>query len=136
MKISAIEAPSHIEIKPILDGIYEYGLAQICGVEPSQWAAVAKEKGAFIGGATGRVHLQQFYLENLWVKEAFRSQGLGTKLHGEILNIAYEHRCSRVLLNTLNERAVSFYLRLSYKELAVIKDYVPGYDLHYLGLSL
>jgi ribosomal protein S18 acetylase RimI-like enzyme len=136
MEITRIENPPAHASKPIEDGVMAYGLSQVDGVEPRKWAFHATEGGTLIGGATGRIHFSQFYLDNLWVSAAHRSTGIGTRLHEAVVQYATEHDCKRILLNTLNRRAVDFYRRLGYRSLAVIEGYVDGFDLHYMALEL
>ena len=57
------------------------------------------------------------YLEDLFVKPEFRSQGIGLKLLQAIAKIAVERDCGRFEWSVLdwNERALSFYRRLGAK---------------------
>ena len=136
MEVSTIEEPSPEESKPIEVGIMEYGLSQVNGIAPKKWAFHAMENGEIIGGATGRVHFSQFYLDNIWVKEEFRSKGIGTRLHEAIIACAKQSACKRIQLNTLNEKAVEFYVGLSYETLAVIEGYVDGFNLYYMARKI
>jgi GNAT superfamily N-acetyltransferase len=120
MKISIIENPKDEETSSIEKGVFDYGLAQVEGIVPTKWAFHAVEDGELLGGATGRLHLTQFYLDLVWVKEEFRSKGIGTGILNFILKFAQENRCRRILLNTLNVNAVRLYKRLGYKTLTVI----------------
>lgn len=57
------------------------------------------------------------YLEDLYVKPAFRSKGIGLKLLQAIAKIAVEKDCGRFEWSVLdwNERALAFYRRLGAK---------------------
>lgn len=136
MKISTIEDPNSEESKPIEDGITEYGLSQVNGIAPKKWAFHAVEAGEIVGGAIGRVHFSQFYLDNIWVKEEFRSEGLGTKIHESVVACAKQCACQRIQLNTLNEKAIGFYTRLNYEILATIEGYVDGFNLYYMAKKI
>ena len=54
------------------------------------------------------------HLEDIFVREAYRSQGVGKMLFQELASIAQTHGCKRLELNVLNwnEDAIGFYSRL------------------------
>ena len=136
MEVLTIEEPSTEESKPIEDGIMEYGLLQVNGIAPKKWAFHAIEAGEIVGGATGRVHFSQFYLDNIWVKEEYRSKGIGTKIHEAVVTCAKQCACHRIQLSTLNEKAVRFYTRLNYETLAMIEGYVDGFNLYFMARKI
>ena len=92
-----------------------------------------KKSNELIGGATGRDHFSHFYLDNIWVKEEHRSKGIGKSIHEEIVACVKKCGCKRILLSTLNKKAVRFYLKLGYKQLSVIEEYAVGFSLYYLA---
>lgn len=57
------------------------------------------------------------YLEDLYVKQEFRGQGVGQKMLAYIAQIAKERKCGRLEWSVLdwNEPAISFYKRLGAK---------------------
>ena len=121
MEIAIIENPKKEQCEPIIQGVLEYGLSQIGGQKPKDTAFHVTNDTQLIGGATARKHFSQFYLDNLWIDREHRSLGIGKKLHQEILQYALKLESKRILLNTLNSRAVSFYKSLGYEEIAVIE---------------
>ncbi len=136
MEMTIIENPSKSEIEPIVKGVMEYGLSQVSGIMPRKWAFHVRDGNDLIGGATGRDHLSQFYLDNIWVKEQLRSKGIGTKIHDEVITCAKNCGCRRVQLNTLNSKAVAFYRKLGYEILAEIEGYVDSFSLYYMAKNL
>jgi len=136
VKLTIIEQPTTDDTSPIINGVLEYGLDQIGGVLPKNFAIHGKIGNELVGGATGRQHFTQFYLDNLWVHQNFRSKGYGTIMHDSVLELAANLSCSRIQLNTLNIRAVAFYKNLGYETLAIIGEYVDGFDLYYLSISI
>ena len=52
-----------------------------------------------------------FYLEDLFVLDAFRRKGVGKRLFGELLEIARKERCGRFEWSVLdwNQSAIDFY---------------------------
>ena len=136
MKIATLENPSDSDVEPIINGVMEYGLSQVSGVMPRIWAFHAMDCSELVGGATGRDHFSQFYLDNIWVKEEYRIKGIGKNIHEEEIACARKCGCRRVQLNTLNSKAVKFYLRLGYEILAEIEGYVDGFNLYYMAKTI
>ena len=135
MEVLIIESPEPEDLDPIEQAVKQYGLLEVNGVLPEQKAFHLKIDGELVGGATGRVHLSKFYLDNLWVKEGHRSKGYGTIIHDSVVGFAQNNSCKMIHLSTLNNRAVEFYLRLNYETLAVIENYVVGFDQHHMAIT-
>lgn len=136
MEIIKISNPTSDDVKSVVDGVAEYGLSQVDGIMPEQWVIHAVENGEIIGGATGRIHFRQSYLDNLWVTCELRNKGLGSKIHEEVVEISTRSSCSRIQLNTLNMQAVKLYKRLGYEILAEIEGYVDGFCLYYMAKKI
>jgi GNAT superfamily N-acetyltransferase len=132
MEMLTIENPDEKDTKPIEEGVMQYGLLQVDGEKPRKWAFHMKDNGKIIGGATGRDLFSQFYLDNIWVKEEYRSMGIGEEIHKEVVACAIKCDCNKILLSTLNRRASKFYKKLGYETLAVIEEYVIGFNLIYM----
>ncbi|MEJ2620013.1 MAG: GNAT family N-acetyltransferase [Candidatus Thiodiazotropha sp.] len=136
MEVLTIENPDENDTKPIEEGVMQYGLLQVGGEIPRRWAFHMKDENAIIGGATGKDHFSQFYLDNIWVKEEYRSKGIGERIHKDVVACAERCGCNRILLSTLNKRASQFYRKLGYEELAVIDEYVIGFSLLYMAKNI
>jgi ribosomal protein S18 acetylase RimI-like enzyme len=136
METITIENPDENDTKPIEDGVSQYGLMQVDGKTPRKWAFHIRDSNELIGGATGRDHFSQFYLDNIWVKDEHRSKGIGKILHDEVIACAKNCSCKRILLSTLNNKAVTFYRKLGYKQLTVIEEYVDGFNLYYMARDI
>jgi diamine N-acetyltransferase len=67
------------------------------------------------------------YLDDLYVREAFRKQGIGKKLLHAVIELAKAERCRKVRwqVSKWNENAIGFYKRLG----AVIDDVEVNCDL-------
>ena len=133
MELITIEDPNENEIEPIVNGVIEYGLSQVGGIKPGKWAFHAKDSNMIIGGAIGRNHFSQFYLDHIWVEEANRSKGIGRQIHSEVIACAESCGCKRIQLNSLNKAAVTFYRGMGYETLATIEEYVDGFTLYYMA---
>ena len=124
--------PDEKDLELIEQGVLDYGISEVGGKLPRKWAFHITDNGELLGGATGRDHLSQFYLDNIWVVEERRLKGLGGRIHEEVVACAEKCGCRRILLSTLNKRAVKFYRKLGYEKIAEIDDYVSGFDLFFM----
>ncbi len=136
IKLIKIDNPSAEDSRPITDAISQYGLSEVGGIEPVNKTIHLKLGTQIIGGATGKIHFGKFYLDQIWVNEKYRNQGYGTKIHALALEIARENGCKSICLQTLNEKAVKLYLRLGYKTVAQVEDYVKGFNLYHMLMPL
>lgn len=125
--------PSNEQLAGIADGLYRFGVAQLGGAVPDRIALLCEDEAAeMIGGLAGHSLLGRFYLMQLWVAEEHRSQGIGSELVGRMEEVARERNCGDIVVDTLNADAVTFYQRLGYASYMTNRDYIRGFDWHFL----
>lgn len=71
--------------------------------------------GQVVGGAVGRRWGALCELQQLWVHEAHRGAGLGSRLLRGFEAQARGHGCTQVYLETFSFQAPGFYARLGYR---------------------
>lgn len=71
--------------------------------------------GQLLGGAIGRWWGSNCELQQLWVAEAHRGQGLGAALITEFEISARRHGCTSCYLETFSFQALQLYERLGYR---------------------
>ncbi|KIM02837.1 MAG: hypothetical protein KN64_13900 [Sulfurovum sp. AS07-7] len=130
-----IENATKEDVQTVINGVNEYGLAEAKGEEPINKSVVCKLDNEVIGGGVGHIHSNMFYLNYLWVKEDYRNKNYGKNLHSKIETIARENGCRGIMVNTLNEKAMKFYIELGYKTIASIPYYLGDFNLYYLRLA-
>ena len=132
-----IDNPSDEQLSTIINGLNAYGLEQVGGEEPQRVALLCENVDRdVLGGAIGHTLRGRFYLTQLWVAEGYRSQGIGSELMAQVEVVARSRRCEDVLVDTLNEKAVSFYQGLGYQLYLTNPGYIRGFDWHFLVKSL
>lgn len=91
-------------------------------------AFVAREGGEIVGGVTGEAHVAfgWTHIHRLWVAEAHRGRGLGTRLMRAIEAEALRRGCRHARLETLTVQAPAFYARLGYVEYGRLEDSIPA----------
>lgn len=82
--------------------------------------------GALLGGALGRSWGLCCELQQLWVREDRRGQGLGATLMRAFEAQAAARGCELIYLETFSFQAPGFYRRLGYEEAACLEGFAPG----------
>lgn len=75
-----------------------------------------EENGKIIAGITGKNKMDTLEVEYLCVDEAYRGQGLGSKLLRHVENLAMQDGIKHVLLFTYSFQAPGFYKAMGYKQ--------------------
>jgi len=129
--------PSTEQLSEITNGLKSFGLEQTGGEAPARVAVVYKQRaGDVIGGAVGHSIRRRFFLTQLWVAEEYRSRGIGAELVDHMERVATERGCHDLAVDTLNEKAISFYERLGYRVYLINPNYIQGFDWYFLSKPL
>lgn len=109
------------------DGIGRYNdaAAPLDGVAPLGCFARTAD-GRIAGGAVGRRWGACAELQQLWVDDALRGSGIGSRLMDRFEADAASAGCMRVYLETFSFQAPAFYRRRGYCTLASIEGFPGG----------
>jgi GNAT superfamily N-acetyltransferase len=88
--------------------------------------------GLVHGGALGRTWGQCCELQQLWVDEASRHQGLGTQLMAAFETAAVARGCTTFYLDTFSFQALDFYRALGYEVALTLAGYTGGVEKYTL----
>lgn len=129
--LTAHEAIPREDALVVDEGLGEYNdrAAPLHRVRPLACFARAGD-GRVIGGAIGRTWGYHAELQQLWVEEAHRGQGIATRLLERFHAEAGTRGCTFFYLETWTFQAVGFYRGLGYETAFVLEDVGPGYDKH------
>ena len=117
----------------VLEGLIQYNERFLGPRQHAPLVVVARdEAGALVGGASGGLYYDRLAVDILWVQEAHRGQGLGTRLLSAIEEEARRRGAVRVFLDTFTFQAAPFYEKQGYIEVARIPRYFGEYDRIYL----
>jgi GNAT superfamily N-acetyltransferase len=95
--------------------------------EPLEVWAFDETSGELAGGLTGFTWARWLHVDLLWISDAHRSTGLGTRLLTEAERSAREERgCGWARLETWDFQAPGFYGRRGYEVVGRMEDYPPG----------
>jgi len=78
------------------------------------------------GGVVGRTWGECAEVQQLWVQDAARKQGLGTALMRRFEAEALSRGCKRIYLDTWSFQARDFYVALGYEIRLKIEGFGPG----------
>ena len=108
-------------------GISEYNeaVAPMHEVQPVSCFA-RSESGSVVGGAVGRRWDKICELQQLWVSDSYRRQGIGSQLLQAFEQHAKNHGCTLLHLETFSFQAPSFYQSRGYQIELERKGYPDG----------
>ncbi|MBI9045190.1 MAG: GNAT family N-acetyltransferase [Anaerolineaceae bacterium] len=90
------------------------------------------EKGEMIGGLAGSTYWDWLDVDDFFIPETLRGQGIGADLLKNAEGIAIERGCKRSYLSTFGFQARSFYEKQGYYVVGTLKDYPPGSAMYWM----
>lgn len=98
---------------------------------------ITDEEGNIIAGCTAvRTVWGTAEVSILWVDEAYRHQGLGSRLLAEVEQEVKCHGCTIILLDTFDWQAKGFYEKNGYTVFAALENCPQGHFRYYMNKVL
>ena len=94
------------------------------------------ERGDVLGGVLGQLWGGWLQVTHLWVTEAARGAGYGTRLIGDAEAYARSRGAVGATLETHSFQARPFYERLGYEVFSTLDGYPQGHVKFYMGKAL
>ncbi|MXO60694.1 GNAT family N-acetyltransferase [Altererythrobacter salegens] len=94
---------------------------------------VKGEDGTIRGGLWGIIAFDWMFVEYLVVPEEARGQGLGSELMGQAEEIAREHGCLGMFLDTFDFQAPEFYRKMGFEVYGRLEDHPAGQARNYMS---
>ena len=129
IEFTFFKEPNADQIKPIVEGVVEYGEGLVGTNKPEKYAIQLSLESELIGGVVGYRQYKRFYLTHIWVSASYRNRGYGSRLLIETEKTLRNSDCTSIMLETLNERAVKLYKQHDYSIVGFIQEYVQGFNL-------
>jgi GNAT superfamily N-acetyltransferase len=125
------------DVAAVLRGLREFNEFRLgpAGEQPVR-IVVRDAAGNVVGGVLGHTKWQWLYVATLWVADAVRGQGWGSKLMDAAEELARSRGCAHVSLDTFEYQARPFYEKRGYTLFGTLEGYPPGYRQFYLTKSL
>ena len=116
-------------------GLFAFNVALLGPADMRPLAITIKSHrdGTLIGGLYGRTAFRRLFVELLFVPEALRGQGVGTKILQQAEAEAKKRNCLGAWLETLSAEAKRLYERNGYRVFGEIPDYPPGNTRYFLS---
>ena len=135
--LSVEDTPSPDDLRVIQDGLTRHALPMTRVPGFQRVAVLARdERATLVGGAVGAVNWTWLHVALLWVSEAHRHTGLGTRLMDELEDIGVRRGCRHAHLDTFSYQAQPFYERRGYRVFATLADYPPGHQRIFMEKTL
>jgi GNAT superfamily N-acetyltransferase len=128
--------PSDELVDEIKAGIVAYNDPIVGPSGYQKFAVTVKQDDKLIAGAWAEIYFGWLFISHLFVDEAFRGNGLGSRLLEQTEDYARSQGCKSVWLETFSFQAKPFYEKHGYKQFGEQDDYPPGYKHHFLNKSL
>jgi len=136
-EIRFVEESSRGDLQMLDDEIYRFNVAATGFGDGRALAAFLRdESGALRAGLAGHTWGGCAEVKLLWVREAERRSGLGSRLLAAAEREAAARGCTRVVLSTHSFQAPAFYLRRGYVECGRVEGYPRGHSQIYLRKEL
>jgi GNAT superfamily N-acetyltransferase len=133
-----IEAADDARLREILRqriGEFNFGTTGIHAIWPLAFQ-VRDRSGGVVAGVSGWMWGGTCYVEFLWVSEALRGHGLGTRLMHEVEREARARQCHQIALETYSFQNPAFYEGLGFESTGVLPDYPRGHQMLHLRKHL
>jgi GNAT superfamily N-acetyltransferase len=117
----------------VLKGLLAFNEARIGPANERPVRLVMRdESGAVIAGLLGETKWGWLYVDKLWVSDAARGAGLGSRLLARAEEIARERDCIGAYLKTFEHQARPFYEQRGYELFGTHEGYPAGTRQYYL----
>ena len=116
----------------IIGGLVAYNDARASLEHYRELAIVARSDGAVIGGLLGQTNWNWLFIRQLWVSDAFRGSGVGSRLVEAAETEAARRGCAHAHCDTFEFQALPFYQKLGYEIFGQLDEYPPGYSRFFL----
>ena len=129
------------DIDFIGNSLVDYNLRQVPRTQRENFIGISKkivdENNRIIAGCIAEMYCWNIvYIDVLWVDEAYRKCGLGSKLLNEIEAISVKEKCTLIHLDTFDFQAKDFYIRHGYELFGVLEDCPENHSRYYLKKKL
>ena len=123
----------HQQIKTFNNNLSPHHLAARQPEAVSHLYAVVKgQAGNFLGGISAKLYWGWLDIDDFYLPEHLRGQGLGASLLDTVEKIAITNGSQRSFLSTFSFQARGFYEKSGYFVTGELKDYPPGSSLFWM----
>jgi GNAT superfamily N-acetyltransferase len=137
LRLTSEREPSDADVRAVRDGLLAFNVARIGDPERATVALFLRDaEGRVVGGLLGVRRWRWLYVDQLWVDDAYRGSGAGSRLLRAAEAEAAAAGCTHAVLDTFSFQARPFYERHGYEVYATLEGYPPGHRQFYLRKRL
>jgi len=123
-KVAIEDSPSAEDLRVVQGGLHSYNMSQVEDARYRKLTIFVRDgAGNVVGGLDGETFWNWLHITILWVEEALRGKGYGTRLIIAAETEALKRDCRYSLLDTHSFQARPFYERLGYEVFGVLEHY-------------
>ena len=90
---------------------------------------ILDKEGNIIAGCTGYIYSWgAMYIDDMWVEEKYRRQGLGSKVFQAVEQVAEEKGCHLIFLETWDFQAKPYYIKHGYTVFSTLHECPVGHE--------
>lgn len=90
---------------------------------------ILDKEGNIIVGCTGYIYSWgAMYIDDMWVEEKYRRQGLGSKVFQAVEQVAEEKGCHLIFLGTWDFQAKPYYIKHGYSVFSTLHECPAGHE--------
>ncbi|WP_159650067.1 GNAT family N-acetyltransferase [Erysipelothrix aquatica] len=124
MKFEETLTPEATDVIKLRELLRKYNRQNFETLEHSEFAIYIRDEDEnIVGGISGEIFGNWVDVKYLVIHEDLRGQGLGKALLEKVENMAIEHRCRYIFLNTFGFQGKDFYPKFGFREVYVKQDY-------------
>jgi GNAT superfamily N-acetyltransferase len=137
-RVELTDTPAPEAFQQILTPLIRFNQETACDGTPRLLAVLVSDPqtGQVVGGLWGRTHWGYLYTDLLFLPEALRRNGLGTRLMRLAEEEAAKRGCHGAWVDTYDFQARGFYERLGYAVFGVLDGPSPVYPRFFLKKRL
>lgn len=141
LKVEVTRCPAKADLEFISRGIQTFNQRAVPGFpdvsEDLRFAVFARnDRGDVVGGLRAIGFWGSLTIELLWLLEAVRSVGAGSRLVGAAESFARDHGLKYARVATTSFQARPFYEKLGYRVYGVQRDFPLGHTSYFLSRRL
>jgi GNAT superfamily N-acetyltransferase len=136
-QIIYVEKPEQSVWGIIGQGINDYNTQQ-AGDDKAQRICFAVQglDQEIVGGVVAAIYWDWLYIDLMWIREASRRQGVGSRLLTLVEDEARRRGAKNVYLDTFSFQAPDFYKRHGYQVFGELRDFPPSHQRYFLTKQL
>jgi GNAT superfamily N-acetyltransferase len=137
LTIATETSPSDATIRAVESGLTAHatGLGLKTDWSP-RWIIGRDKDGVVQAGVRFVLAFEWLFVNWLWVADAYRQHGVGSKLMSDAEAAARAQGCRAAYLDTFTFQAPKFYEQLGYREFGRLNDFPPGHSRIWFSKAL